>query len=109
LIRSLGNIYGVTITSAIVQNVLVARLPEALRDVENRDKVLQALSVYDTVRADETIGHRKYSSFGFCAQVSSRKRSNPSKYGVLPSHQNRVSCFDSVCCLRSIGIAGCKW
>ena len=49
LIRSLGNIYGVTITSAIVQNVLVVRLPEALRHVENKDKVLHTLSVYDTV------------------------------------------------------------
>jgi hypothetical protein len=39
LIRSLGNIYGVTITSAIVQNVLKARLPEALKHVENKDLV----------------------------------------------------------------------
>jgi hypothetical protein len=39
LIRSLGTIYGVTITSAIVQNVLVARLPEALRGIENSEQV----------------------------------------------------------------------
>ncbi len=32
LIRSMGTIYGVTVTSAIVQNVLLARLPEALGD-----------------------------------------------------------------------------
>jgi len=30
LIRSMGTIYGVTVTSAIVQNVLIARLPETL-------------------------------------------------------------------------------
>lgn len=30
LVRSLGTIYGVTVTSAIVQNVLAARLPAAL-------------------------------------------------------------------------------
>ncbi|KAK0643973.1 major facilitator superfamily domain-containing protein [Cercophora newfieldiana] len=30
LIRSMGTIYGVTVTSAIVQNVLMARLPETL-------------------------------------------------------------------------------
>ena len=32
LIRSMGSIYGVTITSAIVQNVLMARLPATLGD-----------------------------------------------------------------------------
>ncbi|KAK3291581.1 major facilitator superfamily domain-containing protein [Chaetomium fimeti] len=32
LIRSMGTIYGVTVTSAIVQNVLLARLPEARGD-----------------------------------------------------------------------------
>jgi hypothetical protein len=30
LIRSMGTIYGVTVTSAIVQNVLLTRLPETL-------------------------------------------------------------------------------
>lgn len=30
LIRSMGTIYGVTITTAIVQNVLISRLPQAL-------------------------------------------------------------------------------
>lgn len=30
LIRSMGTIYGVTVTSSIVQNVLIARLPETL-------------------------------------------------------------------------------
>jgi len=39
LIRSLGTIYGVTITSAIVQNVLVLRLPKALWSIDNRDQV----------------------------------------------------------------------
>ncbi|KAL2015464.1 hypothetical protein VTK56DRAFT_5389 [Thermocarpiscus australiensis] len=32
LIRSMGTIYGVTVTSTIVQNVLLARLPEVLGD-----------------------------------------------------------------------------
>src|ERR1700761_6790622 len=39
LIRSLGTIYGVTATSAIVQNVLVTRLPEALKGIPEKDKV----------------------------------------------------------------------
>ena len=30
LIRSMGTIYGVTVTAAIVQNVLMAKLPETL-------------------------------------------------------------------------------
>lgn len=39
LIRSMGTIYGVTITSAIVQNVLATKLPLALGDIENKDEV----------------------------------------------------------------------
>lgn len=39
LIRSLGTVYGVAITSTIVQNELVRSLPEALRGVPNKWKV----------------------------------------------------------------------
>jgi hypothetical protein len=39
LIRSLGTVYGVAITSAIVQNELVRSLPGALRGVPNKWKV----------------------------------------------------------------------
>jgi hypothetical protein len=39
LIRSMGTIYGVTMTSAVVQNVLVNKLPGALDNVENKDEV----------------------------------------------------------------------
>ncbi|AEO64686.1 uncharacterized protein THITE_2110980 [Thermothielavioides terrestris NRRL 8126] len=39
LIRSMGTIYGVTITSAIVQNVLLARLPETLGDAATDELV----------------------------------------------------------------------
>jgi uncharacterized protein (DUF697 family) len=35
LIRSMGNIYGVTFTSAIVQNLLLARLPDVLGTAAN--------------------------------------------------------------------------
>lgn len=37
LIRSMGTIYGVTVTSAIVQNVLLARLPDALGDAATEE------------------------------------------------------------------------
>ena len=37
LIRSMGTIYGVTVTAAIVQNVLLARLPEALGDAATEE------------------------------------------------------------------------
>ncbi|KAL2260310.1 hypothetical protein VTK26DRAFT_5718 [Humicola hyalothermophila] len=39
LIRSMGTIYGVTLTSAIVQNVLLARLPAALGDAATEDLI----------------------------------------------------------------------
>ncbi|SPQ26461.1 bc69de1d-8619-4599-adc5-32ef77bc406f [Thermothielavioides terrestris] len=39
LIRSMGTIYGVTITSAIVQNVLLARLPETLGEAATDELV----------------------------------------------------------------------
>ncbi|KAL2132697.1 hypothetical protein VTI74DRAFT_3460 [Chaetomium olivicolor] len=39
LIRSMGTIYGVTVTSAIVQNVLLARLPETLGDAATEELI----------------------------------------------------------------------
>ncbi|KAK3360674.1 major facilitator superfamily domain-containing protein [Lasiosphaeria hispida] len=42
LIRSMGSIYGVTVTSAIVQNLLAARLPEALGP-EATDELIEKL------------------------------------------------------------------
>ncbi|KAJ4410033.1 hypothetical protein N0V85_004009 [Neurospora sp. IMI 360204] len=39
LIRSMGTIYGVTITSAIVQNVLMARLPATLGDAATEEVI----------------------------------------------------------------------
>jgi hypothetical protein len=38
LIRSLGAVWGVAITSAIVQNILSVRLPEALSWVSDKEK-----------------------------------------------------------------------
>ncbi|KAL4740605.1 major facilitator superfamily domain-containing protein [Aspergillus similis] len=43
LIRSLGTVYGVAITSAIVQNELVRSLPGALRGVPNKWKVIDEI------------------------------------------------------------------
>ncbi|KAL6233133.1 hypothetical protein BDW75DRAFT_215994 [Aspergillus navahoensis] len=43
LIRSLGTVYGVAITSAIVQNELVRSLPGALRGVLNKWKVIDEI------------------------------------------------------------------
>ncbi|KAK4150727.1 major facilitator superfamily domain-containing protein [Chaetomidium leptoderma] len=39
LIRSMGTIYGVTVTSTIVQNVLLARLPETLGDAATEELI----------------------------------------------------------------------
>ena len=39
LIRSMGTIYGVTLTSAVVQNTLLSRLPAALGPIEGLDEV----------------------------------------------------------------------
>lgn len=36
LVRSLGTVWGVAITSAIVQTTLSTRLPEALGDIPNK-------------------------------------------------------------------------
>ncbi|OJJ02330.1 hypothetical protein ASPVEDRAFT_133389 [Aspergillus versicolor CBS 583.65] len=52
LIRSLGTVYGVAITSTIVQNELVRSLPEALRGVPNKWKVIDEIrhsvsAIYD--------------------------------------------------------------
>jgi predicted thioredoxin/glutaredoxin len=57
LIRSLGNIWGVTITSSIVQNVLSARLPEALKDIRHRERVGKYHNL-DGVNADVRTGYR---------------------------------------------------
>ncbi|KAL1852829.1 hypothetical protein VTK73DRAFT_9127 [Phialemonium thermophilum] len=43
LIRSMGNIYGVTLTSAVVQNALVAGLPVALGDIAGKDQIVERL------------------------------------------------------------------
>lgn len=39
LIRSLGSVWGVAITSAILQTTLSIRLPDALSNIPNKDKV----------------------------------------------------------------------
>ncbi|KAF2016950.1 MFS general substrate transporter [Aaosphaeria arxii CBS 175.79] len=40
LIRSLGSVWGVAVTATIVQNTLSWRLPGALADVPNKDKII---------------------------------------------------------------------
>ncbi|KAF2727084.1 MFS general substrate transporter [Polyplosphaeria fusca] len=40
LIRSLGSVWGVAITAAIVQNTLSARLPEALEGIPNKTQII---------------------------------------------------------------------
>lgn len=39
LVRSLGSVWGVAITSAIVQTTLSIRLPEALGDIKDKSRV----------------------------------------------------------------------
>jgi hypothetical protein len=48
LIRQLGFVWGISLTSATIQNVLASRLPAALADVPNKDEVIDAIrrSVY---------------------------------------------------------------
>ncbi|KAI5866073.1 major facilitator superfamily domain-containing protein [Durotheca rogersii] len=43
LIRSLGAVWGVSITSAIVQTTLSVRLPEALSDVPDKARIIDAI------------------------------------------------------------------
>jgi hypothetical protein len=45
LIRSLGAVWGVAITSAIVQNTLSVRLPEALSWVSDKEKASNPHSI----------------------------------------------------------------
>ena len=42
LVRSMGTVWGVAITAAIVQTVLKDRLPSALGDIPNKEKVLNS-------------------------------------------------------------------
>ena len=39
LVRSLGTVYGVAVTSAIVQTTLSVRLPQVLGDIPDKQKV----------------------------------------------------------------------
>lgn len=39
LIRSLGTVWGVSVTSAIVQTTLSVRLPDALREISDKWRV----------------------------------------------------------------------
>lgn len=48
LVRSLGTVWGVAITSAIVQNVLTTRLPLVLDGLPDMDKV--RLTRFESVR-----------------------------------------------------------
>lgn len=41
LFRSLGTVWGVAASSTIIQNVLTAKLPEALAGVPEKEKVLK--------------------------------------------------------------------
>jgi hypothetical protein len=50
LIRSLGTVWGVSITSAIVQSTLSSKLPTALGDIP--DKAAVRLSLRITTRRD---------------------------------------------------------
>ena len=45
LIRSLGSVWGVAITSAIVQNTLSVRLPEVLSWVPDKEKASNSHSI----------------------------------------------------------------
>jgi hypothetical protein len=43
LIRSLGTVYGVALTSAIIQNFLAAKLPKALHGVPHKSRVISTI------------------------------------------------------------------
>ncbi|KAH7309597.1 major facilitator superfamily domain-containing protein [Stachybotrys elegans] len=43
LIRSLGSVWGVSISSAVMQNVLAARLPEALSNLPNKWEIIEEI------------------------------------------------------------------
>ncbi len=71
LIRSMGTIYGVTVTSAIVQNVLSTRLPEALGDAATEEvggPWLQCLRLAVVADCRVSIAHRKAAKVALRAQ-----------------------------------------
>lgn len=59
LIRSLGTVWGVSVTSAIVQTTLTTRLPSALAGIPHENDVSCALSVKET--PDHGINHARSS------------------------------------------------
>lgn len=63
LIRSLGTVWGVAVTAAIVQTTLSMRLPEALGDIPDKGKVrciIPRLCVEGDAKCCTGPGHRRY-------------------------------------------------
>ena len=58
LIRSLGTVWGVSATSAIVQTTLTNRLPSALRGVPYENDVSLCPTIHNVAGTDYVAGHR---------------------------------------------------
>lgn len=43
MIRQLGNVWGIALTSATIQNILANRLPVALADVPDKEEIIDAI------------------------------------------------------------------
>jgi hypothetical protein len=56
LIRSLGTVWGVSVTSAIVQTTLTTRLPSALHGIPHEDDVSSPLSAIRNAGSPDEIG-----------------------------------------------------
>jgi hemoglobin-like flavoprotein len=61
----MGTIYGVTVTSAIVQNVLLARLPETLGDAATEEVSDRFRAVLDALSLTSRSSSRNCESLSF--------------------------------------------
>lgn len=99
LIRSMGTIYGVTITSAIVQNVLLARLPGVLGDAASEEvrRSNRSPTLFGTVVLTPRTAHRE------TAQVPVRHPGTPAASGgcgsgaVRRRAEDRIRGIERIC------------
>ena len=97
LIRSVGTVWGVAITSAIVQTVLKVKLPAALGDIPNKAQVSSPVSsqLYTVPEADRIcIDHRPDSTFSDRLEASPIIRAIAGTNGVLRRYSICVRSFD---------------
>ncbi|KAL2020596.1 hypothetical protein VTK56DRAFT_8184 [Thermocarpiscus australiensis] len=121
LIRSLGTVYGVSVTSAIVQTTLSVRLPDALGEIEDKwrvspfhcgekelkDPFFGKVGTYKRLTLGLDAGYRSDPTFGVCHQNAPSRCAAQSPAGLLRRAPLLVCGVDSrgCCCgvRRSFG------